>query len=271
MTTTPPTSALRLFAYLTAAAFVLTVLADVVTYVTQAPIAGVAVVVLLGAPLAFTVRVWGTVTAVMAGLLALLGGPALAEYSWIVNGDEAIDAPELLAQRPGVTRIGLHDARIDLAATRTHVHTHRSGKTTTYPEHVVAPIVPGTWQPGDPVHLYAACPAAEGDCRDRWATPTNTFVRAPPYEQDCYQATLDAPLGTPGTPATPGLPVTPVTPVTFVYFVDPEVHLAALRHGWFAMMSIPVLGWLLIGGLVAATNTLTMRRLAAVAAVAAED
>ena len=83
-------SALRLFAYLSAAVAVLTAIASVVSYVTVAPIAGIGVTVLLGAPLAFGVRIWGTLAAVLAGLLALLGGPVLAEYSWIANGEEGI-------------------------------------------------------------------------------------------------------------------------------------------------------------------------------------
>ena len=94
--------------------------------------------------------------------------------------------------------------------------------------------------------------ASESGCIDAWTTPTKTFVRAHPGEAACYQATLAA---------TPGLPV---TPVTFVYYVAPEAYLAALRREWFARSWIPVLAWLLIGGLVAVTNTLTMRRLAAV-------
>ena len=256
MTTDAPTSALRLFAYLTAAAAVLTGIASVVTYVAQAPLAGLGVAVLLGAPLAFGVRIWGALAAALAGLLALLGGPALAEYSRVVGGDEAINAPGQLAQRPDVTRIGLHGARIDAAAAIRNVHRHTAGKSSTHYEHVVAPIVPGTWQPGEPIDLYAVChDAGERGCMDAWATPTTTFVRAQPNEQACYQATLATLAAT---------PVTPVTPVTFVYYVAPEAYLAGLRQEWFARSWIPVLAWLLIGGLVAVTNTLTMRRLAAV-------
>ncbi len=243
-------SALRLFAYLTVAAAALTAIASVVTYASQGPLAGLGVAVLLGAPLAFRVRLWGALAAALACFLALLGGPALAEYSRVANGDEAIDAPELLAQRPDVTRIGLHGARLDVAATSTNVHRHGAGKGSTHFEHIVAPIVPGMLQPGEPVHLYAACrEASEGRCKDAWATSTTTFVRAKPSELACYQQTL---------------PATQTTPVTFVYHVAPEAYLAELRDQWFAVLWVPVLGWLLIGGLVAGANTLTMRRLAAV-------
>ncbi|MBZ5714246.1 hypothetical protein [Nannocystis pusilla] len=227
----------REFGVATAAAAALLGLGTLVTYLSGSLLAGGFTTLVLGVPRVLT-GVWGCVGLVVAATLAFLGGVPLGEYGGVARGEQgALSLPEA-ARHPELVRLAVGDARVDASRLAKAYHQHGSGKSFSSHQPAIAPIVPSSWRPDDPVHVYAACHDLSFDdrgCRDAWAAATDTLVRVPADDKPCYRELVP--------------PGANLDELAFVYWDRPERYLGVLWTEWATALRVTAIAWLAIGAL----------------------
>ncbi|MDC0674210.1 hypothetical protein [Nannocystis radixulma] len=193
---------------------------------------------MLGVPRVLT-GVWGCVGLVVAATLAFLGGVPLGGYGRVARGEQGTVGFAGVARHPELVRLVVADARVDASRLAKTYHHHGSGNSSSSHQPAIAPIVPSSWQPGDPVHVYAACHDLSFDdrgCRDAWAVATDALVRVPAEDEPCYRELVP--------------PGADLDAVAFVYWDRPERYLGVLWREWTTALRVTAIAWLAIGALV---------------------
>lgn len=211
-------------------------LALLVLLATGSAIVAVFLALLLGFPLMLRGN-WGFVGFVAVMALSLSSGASLGEYLRVSGGELGEVTLAEAGRRPEFVRLAVADARLDAGAAIEAPHVHRHRNTSTTYVHAIAPVVASDWQPGDRVHVYAACfdPEADHGCHTAWKRPTDVLIRVDDSEEDCYRGLLPESAGE----------------VTFVRWHDPDRYLAMQWSRWTSKVRYTALGWLVLGALVA--------------------
>ncbi|MDC0715786.1 hypothetical protein [Nannocystis bainbridge] len=238
----------REFVLVTAAAAALVGLGVAVTYQSCSLAAGTGATLVLGLPLVLR-GVWGGFGLAGAGLLVFLGGMPLAEYGRITGGEPVALSLAEFAGRPEVERATLTEAaRVDGSRAVKVSHRHDNGKASPRRDHAVAPVVPASWQPGEPVQVFAACynVAIDRGCSDAWSVASDELVRVPADQAACYRELV--PAGT------------NLDAVAFVVWDRPGSHVEALWARWVRALRVIGLSWLGLGTLILIGRAVSDRR-----------
>jgi hypothetical protein len=226
------------FVLVTAVAAALVGIGSVVTFKTCSFLAGAVAAVVLGLPLALRGG-WGPFGLGAAAVLVVLGGFPLEEYGRVAGGEPAALSLAEFAKRPDVVRVRVAEAvRVDVAGAAKVSHRHENGRASPRRDHVIAPVVPASWQPGDPVHVYAACynVAFDRGCSDAWSVATDDLVRVPADQAACYRELVPAGAN--------------LDEVAFVHWDRPGAYVEALWSEWTGTLRTIGLIWLGFGVLV---------------------
>lgn len=186
--------------------------------------------------------VLGLAAAIAAAFAGFVGCLPLMEIRRLGFAAQREVSIEELASLPNVKRFRLKDGHVEARSVRTKEHLHDDTEPSALYHHAVAPVLPPSWRPGEPVRVWAVCHRFSGKeekaCLDAWHEPAGGAIAIDPKDEPCFQRALP-PESTPAE----GRPV-------FVLWVkSPEDYLAEHWRDFWGFLRGTAIGWGITAGL----------------------
>lgn len=247
---------LRFFAVMGAAGGVLMLVSCVVAYLTHSVVLGGLAGTLVGTGVVIKGviedeerggregdgLVLGLAAAIAAGLAGFVGCVPLMEIRRLGFAAQREVSLEELARHPEVARFRLRDGHVAAHAVRTKYHRHDDKEPVTSYRHAVAPVLPPSWRPGEPVRVWAVCNNFSGDeeraCLEAWHEPAGGAIAVDPELESCFQLVVP-PESVPRDER----------PVFVLWVKSPEAYLAEHWRDFLGFLRGTAIGWGITAGL----------------------